>query len=344
MEEFAAFEGILGQSIIPANGMYWRRVRPCFYRPLLTFQEYQPGLVKPSAMALLGGFQHVVPPEEKANSCLNLLMFEDAEAYSLDCLDYNRKRQAKLAAKQFVIQPITDINEFKQKAYPVYLSFYERTRYQYGSQRREEPCFSSWADALFRISNLVILGGYRNGELGGISVSLLVEDTLCYATFFCNAESLRLGLSDLMLHYMREAVAEEQCAKQIFAGLYKGGNGLDDFYLLRGCKLVRKPALLHLNPLAAFLLKRFLPEQYARLRGDDIKGAQGGRAFEQGTPSQKPSIRAISGETKAVELGGLSRVAMTVLRPAAQQEAAKAIPAAATRAGMLGRGLRAIAN
>jgi hypothetical protein len=267
IEEFAAFEGIFGQRIIAVNGTYWGRVRPLFYRPLLPYQEYQPGLVAPPSLGLLGGFQHAVPPGEKANSCLNLLMFENAEAYSPDCLDYNRKRQVKLAAKQFVIQPITGINEFKQKAYPIYLSFYERTRYQYGSQRREEPCFSRWADALFRIPNLVILGGYHNGELGGVSVSLLFEDTLCYATFFCNTESLRLGLSDFMLHFVREAVAKGSCAKQIFAGLYKGGKGLDDFYLLRGCKLVRKPALLHINPVAKAFLMRFLPEQYERLLG-----------------------------------------------------------------------------
>ena len=301
IEEFAAFEGIFGQRIIAVNGTYWGQVRPLFYRPLLTYQEYQPGLVIPPSLSLLGGFQHAVPPAEKGNSCLNLLMFEKAEAYSLDCLDYNRKRQAKLAAKKFIIRPITDITEFKQKAYPVYLSFYERTRYQYGSQRTKQGYFSRWADALFRISNLVILGGYHNGELGGVSLSLLVEDSLCYATFFCNIESLRLGLSDLMLHFVREAVAEGQYAKQIFAGLYKGGKGLDDFYLLRGCKLVKKPALLHINPVAKALLMRFLPEQYARLRGD-IKDAQDDRAAEQGASSQKPSIRAISGETKAVEL------------------------------------------
>jgi len=302
IEEFAAFEGIFGQRIIAVNGTYWGQVRPLFYRPLLTYQEYQPGLVIPPSLSLLGGFQHAVPPEEKANSCLNLLMFENAGAYSLDCLDYNRKRQAKLAAKQFVIQPITDINEFKQKAYPVYLSFYERTRYQYGSQRTKQGYFSRWADALFRISNLVILGGYRNGELGGVSLSLLVEDTLCYATFFCNIESLRLGLSDLMLHFVREAVAKGQCAEQIFAGLYKGGNGLDDFYLLRGCKLVRKPALLHINPVAKAFLMRFLPEQYARLVGD-IKETGNKRAVKNDVPPQAPVIRAISGETKAVELG-----------------------------------------
>ena len=302
IEEFAAFEGIFGQRIIAVNGTYWGQVRPLFYRPLLLYQEYQPGLVIPPSLSLLGGFQHAVPPEEKANSCLNLLIFEDAEAYSLDCLDYKRKRQAKLAAKQFVIQPITDINEFKQKAYPVYLSFYERTRYQYGSQRTKQGYFSRWADALFRISNLVILGGYRNGGLGGVSVSLLFEDTLCYATFFCNTESLRLGLSDLMLHFVREAVAKGQCAEQIFAGLYKGGNGLDDFYLLRGCKLVRKPALLHINPVAKAFLMRFLPEQYARLVGD-IKERGNKRAVKNDVPPQAPVTRAISGETKAIELG-----------------------------------------
>ena len=302
IEEFAAFEGIFGQRIIAVNGTYWGQVRPLFYRALPPYQEYQPGLVIPPSLSLLGGFQHAVPPEEKANSCLNLLMFENAEAYSLDCLDYNRKRQAKLAAKQFVIQPITDINEFKQKAYPVYLSFYERTRYQYDSQRTKQGYFSRWADALFRISNLVILGGYRNGELGGVSLSLLVEDTLCYATFFCNIESLRLGLSDLMLHFVREAVAKGQCAEQIFAGLYKGGNGLDDFYLLRGCKLVRKPALLHINPVAKAFLMRFVPEQYARLVGD-IKETGNKRAVKNDVPPQAPVIRAISGETKAVELG-----------------------------------------
>jgi hypothetical protein len=173
-------------------------------------------------------------------------------------------------------------------------------------------------------------------------VSLLIEDTLCYATFFCNTESLRLGLSDLMLHFVREAVAEGQCAKQIFAGLYKGGKGLDDFYLLRGCKLVRKPALLHINPLAAFFLKRFLPEQYARLRGD-IKDAQGGRAFEDGTPSQRPRIRAISEETKAVELGGSSRCDDRAESSGATGSN-KGHSGRRTLAGMLLRDLHAIAN
>jgi len=297
--EFADFERILNPGVVQANGIYWRRVRPMFYRSLLPFQEYDPALVKPPAMAWFGGFQHTVPPGEIANSFLNLLMFEEAGTYSLDSLDYQRRRQVKLAAKQFTIRPITDKEEFKEKAYPVYRSFYERTQYQYGSQRTKQDFFSRWTDALFQIPKLVALGGYRNGVLGGVSLSLLLEDTLYYAIFFCDTESLRSQLSGLMLHSLREWAAECKCARQIFAGLCKneGGKGVDDFYLQRGCKLVKKPALLQINPLTAFLLRRFLPGEYDRLIGD-IRDARGSQAVERSASFQKPGTTVFATETQ----------------------------------------------
>jgi hypothetical protein len=267
MAEFAGFERILGQQVFPVRGSYWKRVRLLFYRPLLPFQEFEPGSAGFPFLAFLGGVQHAVPLAEQGNSFLNYLMFEDAQAYVLDSLDYNRKRQVKQAAKKFEVRPVSDINEFKEKAYPAYLSFLERTQYQYGSRRKDRSFFCQWADKLFKIPQAVILGGYREGVLNGVSVSLLVEGTLCYTMFFCDTESLRLGLSDLMLHSVRQAVAESRCANRIFAGLYKGGKGLDDFYLLRGCQLVKKPALLRLNPVAGFLLKCCWPAYYARLSG-----------------------------------------------------------------------------
>jgi hypothetical protein len=32
-EEFACFRRSFGERVIPANGGFWRQVRPCFYRP-----------------------------------------------------------------------------------------------------------------------------------------------------------------------------------------------------------------------------------------------------------------------------------------------------------------------
>lgn len=266
--EVAHFERILGQRVFPVKHIYWRRVRRFFYRPVLPFQEFRPSAGGFPFWGRIGGFQHAVPSNEQANSFLNYLMFENASAYSLESLDYNRKRQVKQAMKQFEIRPVSSVDEFKRNAYPVYLSFFNRTQYQHGSRRRERDFFCRWADELFRIPQAVVLGGYRNGVLGGVSVSLLAEDTLCYKMFFCDTESLKRGLSDLMLHSVKQSVAASRCAKQVFAGMYNGGNGLDDFYLLRGFQLVRKPALLCLSPLAAVALKRFLPDAYARLAGE----------------------------------------------------------------------------
>lgn len=262
---FAAFEGLLGQQTAEIDGFIWSRVRPLFYRPLLPFVELVPGAVKPPPLAFLGGFQHAVPSSADSNSFLDFLIFEDPKAYSLAQLDYNRKRQVKLASKEFQIRPIADPREFRADAYRVYRSFYDRTRYEYGSQRTQQAFFERWTDGLFKIPHVAILGGYRGGKLGGVSLSMLVGDTLFYATFFCDDASLRLFLSDLMLHSIREAASVQPEVKQIFAGMHKGGGGLDDFYLLRGCKVVRKPACSHLNPLAELILKSVLPREYARL-------------------------------------------------------------------------------
>jgi len=266
--EFGAFEGSLGTEVVEVNGVYWIKVRPLFYRPLLPAHEYMPDSISAPLAARLGGFQYGVTVQNEANSFLNLLLFEKPADYSLESLDYNRKRQVKLASKQFTIRAMTDINEFKTKAYPVYLSFYDRTKYQFGAERRDPEVFSRWADKLFQMPKVLVLGGYREGELGGVSLSFWVGNTVIYATFFCDQESLRLNLSDLMLHTVREAAARVPKLRNIFVGMYKGQKGLDGFYLLRGCKLVRQPAMLRINPLVKFLLMRFRPADYQKLLGN----------------------------------------------------------------------------
>jgi hypothetical protein len=213
-----------------------------------------------------------------------MLIFEDTQAYSLQSLNWQQRKQIKLAAEEFAIRLVNEEREFKERAYPVYLSFYERSQYKFYSERRHKEIFARWADLLFRTPKAVVLGGYRNGELGGISVTQWVEDTLMYSTMFCDTASLKMHLNSLMLHSVRAAVAGNPQIKRIFAGPYKYGTakGVDDFYLFRGCKLVRKPALLRMNPLARAALKCCMPREYAKLCGElDGVGGRRGKAAER---------------------------------------------------------------
>lgn len=267
LEDFATVVGLLGPRIVRAGDTYWGEVRRFFYRPLLPLREYQPGMISKPWLAALGGAQYAVPAGSGANSCLNWLVFDQTRDYTVTTLDKNRRRQVKLAAKEFVIRPLTDLTEFKRQAHPVYLSFQDRTGYKVGANRRDPAKFAAWAEAVFSIPHVLILGGYRDNLLVGVSLTYRVSSTVFYATFFCNDEALKGYLSDLMLHTVRESAADSPEISHVYAGMFKGIRGLDDFYLHRGAKLIRQPARLVINPLARLLLKTFLPRQFAQLHG-----------------------------------------------------------------------------
>jgi hypothetical protein len=254
-------------------------------------------------LSFFGGFQHAVPPVAPTNSFLNLLIFENLASYSPEKLKGNDRREIKRAATTFTVSLVTDVHSFKSQAYPAYRSFYERTQYGYKAERRYENNFSKWADTLFQHPKVIVLGAYKtNGELGAISIWYLVDDTLTYATFFCDTESLRMHAAGFLLHTMREAATRCPNVRQIFVGNYKfsSAKGVDGFYLARGCRLVRKPAWLQLNPLAALALKRFAPQQYGRLIGE-IQGVSGTRVIEPGPSTSKPDTGNFLGGIKAGE-------------------------------------------
>jgi hypothetical protein len=267
VQEYAAIEAAFGQKIVHLNNVYWRRVRPFFYRPLLPLVEYAPESVAIPRASALGCAQHVVPRPEIANSSIDLLVFDDLQRYSLNSLDYNRRRQIRLASKHFVVRPIYEVEELKDKGYKAYLEFYERTKYSYKSERRKRSNFSAWADTLFRFPGAMVLGGYGSTGLSAVNVSYLVEDSLIYATFFCSAESLRLHISDLMLHSIREWAAQSKDIRYISAGMHGAKKSIVNFYLLRGCKIIRKPALYRMNRLTLTLLRTLMPKQHERLCG-----------------------------------------------------------------------------
>ena len=102
-----------------------------------------------------------------------------------------------------------------------------------------------------------------------ISISKLVEDTLVYSTVFGSTESLRVHVTALMLHSIRDALVGREDVKQFFVGMYnfQGRTGVHGFYIYRGCRLMITPARLQLNPLAEMLLKRCMPKQYEKLCG-----------------------------------------------------------------------------
>lgn len=269
LEEYASFQASLGTPAKRVDGQFWHQVRPFFYRPLLPFQQLEQVPVRVPWPATFGGWQCAVSDFTPSNSALNCLMFLNARDYSLEQLDYERRRQVRAASKHFTVRPFEDCAEFADKAYPVYCSFFARTGYAYKADRRKKPNFDRWARTLFAASSVNKLGAFSASGAHAVSVSVAVGDTLIYSTFFAENEALRRNVSGLMLHTVRMACAQRGDVHQVFSGMRKSGAGrrIDEFLIERGCATVAIPALYKLNPLAESLLKIWLPLAFQEIVG-----------------------------------------------------------------------------
>jgi hypothetical protein len=268
IDEFAEIQRALGEKIVKTGAVYWRRVRPFFFRPLLPYKAYEEDeIVAPCRYP--GGFQYVVASQEKANSTMNFLMLDQVHEYSLDKLKHERRRLIKKASRQFEIRPLGDIKEFREQGYQAYLSFYKRTGYFYKANRIQKEKFGEWSDTIIKFPKAILLGGYGESGLVAVSISYLVDQTLIYATFFSDTVALQKGVGELMFHKIREVAAQHPDIREVFVRQYHGGNNQDKYYILRGCKFVRKPANLNLIFPAHMVLRSCFPKQYATLRGRD---------------------------------------------------------------------------
>ncbi len=266
-DEYATLELQLGAKLVKVDGIWWRRVRPFFFRPLFCYETI-------NSTPPTGSFswpvvlQYAVQSTEKANSSLNYLILENLEGYHKSQLGRRRCQLLNQAAATFVVRPITEPGELKRGGYEAYISFYERTRYGYLKERRKRPAFERWVETIYNFGNPLVLGGYAGKKLNGVSVSYRVGDTVIYATLFIETDALKRNLGELMFHELRWRAAQEPGIRQVFLRPYQGGNSQDMYYLHRGAKLVRQPARLHVHPVLLVALKWLLPRRHAALVGN----------------------------------------------------------------------------
>ncbi|HTS19488.1 MAG TPA: hypothetical protein VMP11_18070 [Verrucomicrobiae bacterium] len=270
LEEYARLQEAFGEKVVCVGGHWWRQVRPCFFRPVLPFEEFVASSREFPLSAWLGGAQHVVPCGQQANSTMSFLMFRDGGDYSIDSLRSKPRRQVRCAAERFAVRPITDCPAFKEHAFPVYREFHQRTQYHYLAERSEREHFDKWADAIFQHQSSLVLGAYREPQLCAVSIAHAIEDTLIYSTVFATSEALRDHVSSLLLHTVRSKASEDGGIARVYAGMPKTSeaHGIDDFLIRRGCQVVTKPAYTWLNPATKLVLRGFLPTHYARIRGE----------------------------------------------------------------------------
>lgn len=262
--EFACLLAAEGQRVVRSGAVWWRQVRPFFYRPVLPYVPLGNRTTLP-VHAKIGGAQFAVTAPGDANSTMQVVMFDNACEYSLDTLPPKRRWEVRTALKQITVRPLSTPAEL-QVAHPAYVEFYRRTGYDYLSNRLDRRAFDRWCETVFRHRDVSVASYFDRSELCAVTICRLVGRTLHYSTFFARDAALSRHVPSLALHTVRMEAAATG-ADAVFVGMRKPSayRSVDDFYLHRGATLQSVAARLEVNAAARLALRTFAPGVWREL-------------------------------------------------------------------------------
>lgn len=267
IDEYAAYETVNGYKLIKQHGVWWRRVRPFYYRPLFPFQEIDPKTLTAQIGLMWGGYQHVVPPACRGNSYMNFLVFDVVQGYSEKFLSRNHRKNLRKAQKRLQIEPVADAESLRREGHRIYLSSLNRTGYTWNANLKHRAGFERWIDGIFAMPKVLILGAYAKSRIVAFSMSCLVEDVVICSTLLECDEALSLRAAELTIHVTRGIAANSPSARFVFMGSHGQKRSLDYFKVSRGCRLIAKPAFLRINPITKAFLRIARKTDYAKLTG-----------------------------------------------------------------------------
>ena len=264
VDELAAYQRACGVKVLKIKETWWIEPSPFFFRTLFPFAELNPEFNKYPLQHLVGGVLHLVPAGVANNTSMKLFLYDQLGAYSIDEMTAKQKWVIRKSMENFCARRITESTEFIDTAYPLYESFYDRTKYSYKKERTQKEIFSAWAKNLFDFPKIVVTGAYHEDKLSAVDISYRVENVIIDDVFFSDTQSQGLRVTDFMVHTLREEAAATD-ARYLFRGFPCGKQTLDESKLRRGCKIFKIPAYRKINPVALYLGKLFMNESYRKL-------------------------------------------------------------------------------
>jgi len=264
VDELAAYQRACGVHVVKVKDTWWIEPRPFFFRTLFPTAQMNPEFGKYPLQHLVGGVLHLVPPGVDSNTSMKLFLYDQLKDYSLDKMATKQKWVVKKSMENFTARRITALHEFIDTAFPIYQSFYDRTKYSYKKERSQREIFAAWAKTLFAFPKIMITGAYHGDKLAAVDISYQVNDLIIDDVFFSDTQSQALRVTDFMVHTLRVTAAASE-ARYLFRGFPCGKQTLDESKIRRGCKIYQIPAYSKVNPVAMFVGKVFMNESYRKL-------------------------------------------------------------------------------
>ncbi|MFB3885574.1 MAG: hypothetical protein ACE144_10125 [Thermodesulfobacteriota bacterium] len=261
-EEFIKQQISAGYSIHSHDNVWWQKIAPFFYKPVLPLQEIVPGVAKPKNSNLLLGYSHIISQEQSASKywCIMLLDNEKLRNFSLTSLSSAKRARVRKGLKQNEIKRIECIDAVIGDIKTICISQAVRTGHGKSPDYYNKH-YTKWRAFMtreFSLPGREWWGAFNHGVLGAYYYAYQIEDTMFISAAKSHSNYLTYCPNDALLFtfidYCRDRT---DCKGVIFGDWSEAVSSLNDFKKKYGFEKTELPVYVRYNP-AVRLLKRFI--------------------------------------------------------------------------------------
>jgi hypothetical protein len=245
-EELATQQAETGDRVHLNRGVWWNEIKPFFSMPCDIFSRRDRRESWPRRTHALAGYMHLSVPNSPTNSIYRAIVRIDVDRYSIRNLSRNRRRNVSQGLSDLEVRPIELLEDLIVDGYEVYVSWHRRV--QWGTDKTDRARFEAWMSRVFRQSNQIILGAYRDNKLVAFMLPRVVGTSACPCFVASHADFLDSNPNDALFHAFLCIARQTKGVQTANLGPLCNKSSLNQFKLHYG-NVKSFPSYLWINPM-----------------------------------------------------------------------------------------------
>lgn len=259
-EDFINQQIKAGYKIHFHQGVWWEKVAPFFYKPVLPYQEISPRESRPRLARSFFGYNHCVPDSRYAKKVwpVTFLCEEKLKNFSIRKLSLKTKRSVRKGLKNVNVRRIEIIDNVIEDMKDICISTAERTKHGKPPHYYLKN-YNEWKVYIFRLFNLPNRewwGAFCEGKLVAYIYAYKIGDTMYVDTHKSHTEFLKLKPNDALYFTFIEYCKNLLDCNSVNSGDWnKINKGVNVFKMKYGFEKVDLPVYTNYNPFVSLAIK-----------------------------------------------------------------------------------------
>lgn len=251
VEEYAEQELRLGKRLLKRDGVWWKEIKRCFYRPLDFHTALALGASRPDRLKALVGYEHLVPGAERANGVYVSMEVDGSGPYDLSSFKKKRRYCIKRGLEELEIRRVEDLEEVLDQIYEVNVSAYARFDWPGNHEgMTNRDLLEKHARRTFGLPGRQdFFGAFYQGRLVAHLSSIQLEPVMMICSYLAHSDYLQYFPSEALIYTFTKQALEKPGIQRITFGPECARESLNQFKEHMGFKRVKYPLLRRLNPL-----------------------------------------------------------------------------------------------